>query len=245
MPDAAVSAVGLSKRYGEAEVFRGLSFAVEKGGSLVFLGPSGCGKTTVLNILQGLTSFDSGTLALSPSGAVRSLVMQAHGLFPWKTAWKNLELPLLLAGAPACARREKARQMFSDLGLAGLEERYPAQLSGGQRQRLALGRSLIMGPDLLFLDEPFSALDEISRGGLERLLVSLWKRLRLTMVLATHSVEEAVLLGESIVVLGGSPTRIRKIFANPGAGAPGADSSEESFQLLLQVRKALRESGSD
>jgi NitT/TauT family transport system ATP-binding protein len=240
VPGADIAAAGLSKAYGGQAVFEGLSFSVSGGKSLALLGPSGCGKTTILNILQGLAPPDSGTVEFTPRRAARSLVMQDHGLFPWKTAWKNLELPLLLAGAPAAERAEKVGAMLAGLGLSGLGGRWPQQLSGGQRQRLALGRSLIMSPELLFLDEPFSSLDALTREGLENLLISLWKSLRVTMVLSTHSVEEAVLLGDSILVLGGSPSEVVGAFDNPGAGGPGARDSEESSRLARRVRSALR-----
>jgi NitT/TauT family transport system ATP-binding protein len=230
----------LSKSYGLKKVLGDISFEVELGGSLVFLGPSGCGKTTILHILQGLITPDNGIIDFFPKSAVKSLVMQDHGLFPWKSAYKNLELPLQMGRVARPQRKEKVEFMLSKLGLSPFGKYYPSELSGGQKQRLALGRSLISEPKLLFLDEPFSSLDELSREDAEKLLIDIWKSLSVSMVISTHSVEEALLLGDRILVLGGSPTTVVGVFENPFAGIYDAKDKEGLFHLSQSVHSALR-----
>jgi NitT/TauT family transport system ATP-binding protein len=213
MPGAEIKVNSLNKSY-ESKVLADLSFSVSPGQSLVFLGPSGCGKTTILHILAGLIEPDSGDVTLTPERSTLSLVMQDLALFPWKNAFKNLELPLCLAGMKKSERTLKVCGMLDDLGLSGLDNRYLSQLSGGQRQRLALGRSLIARPDLLLLDEPFSSLDAITKVTQEDLLAELWKKLGFTLILSTHSLDEALYFGNEIIVLGGNPTQILDIFSN-------------------------------
>jgi NitT/TauT family transport system ATP-binding protein len=238
MPGAQIEARGLSKSF-QAPVLEDVSFQVRPGRSLALVGPSGCGKTTILHILAGLISGDSGQVELSPKEAGRSLVMQDHGLFPWKNAARNLELPLILAGLAPGERKGRVAAMLQSMGLAGLERRYPSQMSGGQRQRLALGRALIGRPDLLILDEPFSAIDAITRETLQELLASLWKDLGLTIVLATHSIDEAIFLGDQVLVLGGRPTRILSSLDNPVAGLDRDQNLPAIMELAARVRQAL------
>jgi NitT/TauT family transport system ATP-binding protein len=235
----AIRAEGLEKSYGKVPVFAGMSFELPLGGSLAILGHSGCGKTTLLRVLQGLTLADSGTLEFGPGMRGRSLVMQDHGLFPWKNAWDNLELPLRLSGVPKASRGSAVKAMLSGLGLAGLGRRYPSELSGGERQRLALGRSLIMRPGLLLLDEPFSSLDQITREGLQGFLAGLWRSLGLSMALSTHSAEEAVRLGGTVLVLGATPTKVVASVPNPAV--EGAGNPDDAPRVLRLLREALRD----
>ncbi|MDR2198286.1 MAG: ABC transporter ATP-binding protein [Deltaproteobacteria bacterium] len=239
--EALLTVGNLQKSYGDRAVIADLSFTVFRGDSLVLLGPSGCGKTTLLKILQGQIAFDSGRVEFFPQDAPRSLVAQDYGLFPWKTARGNLELPLLLAGVEAGERRKKCARVFSELGLAGLEGRHPGELSGGERQRLALGRSLIMEPSILFLDEPFSAADPVTREGLEDLLLSLRRKLNLTLVFCTHSLEEAALFGERILVLWGRPARLVRSVEFPAAGRREAGTSPEFLRRVFSLRKDLED----
>ncbi|MDR2142430.1 MAG: ABC transporter ATP-binding protein [Deltaproteobacteria bacterium] len=240
MPGTAVRIRGLGKKFGSDFVLKGLDLDLEPGQSLAIVGPSGCGKTTLLRILAGLCPADEGEARVGPGQAV-ALVSQSLGLLPWKTVWGNLDLPLALADWPAPARVARVQAVLGDLGLAELAGRYPGQLSGGQRQRLALGRALVAQPDLLLLDEPFSALDALTREALGFHLARLWERLGLTMILATHSVEEAVFLGRVIVVMGGQPTTVRGIFQNPGSQTPQTLTADFFLDLVRRVRLALRE----
>jgi NitT/TauT family transport system ATP-binding protein len=239
MSGAEARVSSLTKSFGSTKIIAGLNLAVSPGGSLSLLGASGCGKTTILRILAGLSSFDSGKVEVSPSGAVRSIVSQNLGLFPWKTVRDNVRLPLLLAGFPSPEIDQRTATTLADLGLTELASRYPRQLSGGQRQRLALGRALVARPDLLLLDEPFSALDALTRESLGVHLARLWRRLGWTMVIATHSVEEAVFLGESVAVLGGRPTEVKAIFKCPSPKTPDVYAESSFLEVVRLVRLAL------
>ncbi len=236
-----IDAQGLGRTFGGKEIFSGIDFSVPKGESLCLLGPSGCGKSTILHILAGLDRGYAGRLEITP-GTRSSYVLQDYGLFPWKTVAENIGLPLLLRREKPADIRRLVGKMLADLGLDGLERRFPAKLSGGQKQRVAIGRALITDPDLLLLDEPFSSLDAITREHLQNLLSELRSRRRFSMVLATHSIDEAVFLGRTILVLGGSPTRVHAAFTGSDCAPKEYRAHEDFFRLTQAVRAALRDS---
>jgi NitT/TauT family transport system ATP-binding protein len=238
-----VTARGLGRSYGEVEILRDISFEIPAGGSLAVVGSSGSGKTTLLNLIAGLTPPGAweGEFAVDPPGAGRSYLMQDCALFPWKTVLANLELPLALARVPAAERRARAEAALSELGLSGLAGRYPGEISGGERQRIALARALAARADLVVLDEPFSAVDAIARERLQDAVAGLLAGKGLTSVVATHSIEEAVRLGDEVLVLGGRPASITARFGNPGRCGPGFRSTEGFFRLALAVRRALED----
>lgn len=240
---AAVEVRGLGKSFSGKPVFEGLDFSLPAGTTLALVGPSGCGKTTLLHILAGLIGEYEGTAEINPPAARRSLVMQHFGLFPWKRAGENVELPLILNGVKRSERRARAGAALRELGLEGLERRYPAQMSGGQRQRLALGRALVAEPEILLLDEPFSSLDAITREKLQNLLLDIRRGRGATCVLATHSIEEAVFLGGRILVMGGRTARFTADLDNPGFGRPEYRFEPEYFELVSRVRRLLESSG--
>ena len=244
-----LSAEDLTRDYGSGPVLEPLSFTLAAGERLAVIGESGCGKSTLLGLLSGMEKpsrgrvrirFMEGTSGDSVERRPRSaFVWQNLGLFPWKRVLANLTLPLELAGVGKAGREARAFAMLDELGLNGLEKRWPASLSGGQRQRLALGRALIAEPDVLFLDEPFSALDALTRERLQDFLLGLLERRRCTTVLVTHDIGEAVFLGTRVLVRGGRPARAAAWLENPLSGKPDSRERAEFFHMSRRVHAAL------
>ena len=233
---------GLGKSFGETCVFSDLSFSLPEGASLAVIGPSGCGKSTLLSMIAGLTAPSRGEVRF-PQNCRMAFIMQDYGLFPWKRVRDNLALPLQLQGMGRAERHALARAMLEELGLEGLGARFPMQLSGGQRQRVAIGRALISRPDLLLMDEPFAALDAITREHLQNLLLDIWQRRRMSFILVTHNVAEAAFLGRSIMVMGKSPASRCLWLENPCFGSASCRNSDAYFSLIRQVHHALEGSG--
>jgi len=194
-----------------------VSFTVENGGFLSLLGPSGCGKSTLLRVVADLIAPSSGTMSVlgrTPREArlERSLgfVFQDAALLPWRTALENVQLPLEIGGRRSLPKGAPTpRELMKLVGLEGWEASFPHELSGGMRQRVSIARALLGGPRLLLMDEPFGALDEITRDRLNEELRRIWLETRTTILFVTHSVYEAVYLGESVLVLAANPGRVR------------------------------------
>jgi NitT/TauT family transport system ATP-binding protein len=208
----------LAKRYGALEVFRGVDFDVGEREIVAVVGPSGCGKTTLLRCIDGLLPVDEGEIWLdaqrieSPVAGV-AMVFQHFGLFPWKTVYDNVAYGLRMAGA---AREEIARRVpyfITLVGLTGFEQAYPYQMSGGMQQRCGLARALAIEPSVLLMDEPFAAVDAQTREILQFELLRIWEERPTSMVFVTHSIEEAVLMGDRVFVLKGRPSSISEIVA--------------------------------
>lgn len=238
MTETMLKVQGLGLSFGAQTIFQGLNFTLAPGETLALVGPSGCGKSSLLHILAGLKPEYQGRVELS-SLSSKSLVMQNYGLFPWKTLGDNVELPLILSNTKAPLRRKQVQAILAEMGLTGLETRYPNQLSGGQQQRVALGRALIAEPHLLLLDEPFSALDALTREKLQNLLLKLWAKRGLSYILATHDIEEAVFLGRTILVMGGQPAHFTFCLNNTSFGQREGRFSQEYFQLVKTIRRSL------
>ncbi|MDB5365414.1 MAG: transporter ATP-binding protein [Rhodospirillales bacterium] len=202
---------------GRTDVLGGLTFDIRDGDFVSIIGPSGCGKSTVFNIIAGLLEPDSGSLVYE-GALVEGLrgrvgyMMQKDLLLPWRTVLDNVVLGLELRGVPRKIAVEEAREHLSTYGLAGFEDSYPQALSGGMRQRVALIRTLIVNPDLLLLDEPFSALDYQTRLYLEGVLMEAVENFRKTVVLVTHDIDEAVALSKRVIVLSGRPAGVKAIY---------------------------------
>src|SRR5262245_41993742 len=185
---------------------------------LTVLGPSGCGKSTLLAIVGGLTPPDTGQVRIAgrpvtgPDPRQVAMVFQDPGLFPWRTALENVEFGLELQGVPAATRHAQARALLEPVGLRGFEHRYPRELSGGMRQRVAIARALALDAPILLMDEPFGALDEQTRLLMGEWLLGIWARTRKTVVFVTHSLQEAILLSQRVVVMTARPGRIKASF---------------------------------
>jgi NitT/TauT family transport system ATP-binding protein len=208
-PIVTVEGVGKTFRSGTTAL-AGIDLAVPPGAFLSILGPSGCGKSTLLRIMAGLASPSAGRVRWDESDRGRRIgfVFQEPTLMPWATVWDNVYLPLRLAGRARAAAAEPIAATLTALGLDGFERAYPRELSGGMRMRVSIARALVNAPRLLLLDEPFAALDELTRFRLNEDLLRLWQLHRWTVVFVTHSVFEAVFLSSRIVVMTPRPGRI-------------------------------------
>jgi len=204
--NVAVHAEGVTKSYEDLRVLRGVSLRIEGGETVALLGPSGCGKTTFLRILLGLESPEEGRID-APLGRAGYLPQGAL-LFPWKTALGNIELPLRIRGESKRARRSEIERWLPAFGLDGFAHAYPHQLSGGMQQRVALLRAVLTGDPVLVLDEPFGALDVVTRHRLQTWLAGLIGDLRRTMLFVTHDLEEAVALARRVVLLSERPATV-------------------------------------
>jgi ABC-type nitrate/sulfonate/bicarbonate transport system ATPase subunit len=201
---------GLGKRFGELEVLRDLSLEARSGEFLAILGPSGSGKSTAFSILTGGTKASSGEVLLDghadgmPTGTF-AYMPQSDALLPWRRVLDNATLGLEVRGMPRRAARERVRPLLPTFGLDGFEDAYPFQLSGGMRQRAALLRTVVQESEVLLLDEPFGALDALTRAEMQRWLASVWAHFRWTVLLVTHDVREAVFLADRVYVLSPRP----------------------------------------
>ncbi|MFT4267822.1 MAG: ABC transporter ATP-binding protein [Xenophilus sp.] len=221
---------------------------VEAGQFLTLVGPSGCGKSTLLDLLGGLTAPSAGDIwidgrPVAGPGLDRSIVFQQYALFPWRTALGNIEFGLEAKGVPKSERPDRARQYLALVGLQKFAEHYPHELSGGMKQRVAIARSLSYDPDILLMDEPFGALDEQTRESLQEELLNIWRGTGKTIVFITHSIDEAVYLGQRVAVMQAGPGRITDIVAGPAtARPPGQDvrAEPEFVALRHEVWKLLR-----
>ena len=221
---------------------------IAQGEFVSLIGPSGCGKTTLLRVIADLEPISAGEVrvnGLSPHEArlarAYGYVFQAPALFPWRTVLGNVMLPLQIQGRRKAEAEAVAREQLGRVGLTGFERKYPWQLSGGMQQRVSIARALGFEPKILMMDEPFGALDEITRDGLNEQLQQLWQRERRTVVFVTHSIAEAVYLSTRIVVMSPRPGRILKIIPStlPDARHLGLRDTPEFMALAHEVREGL------
>jgi NitT/TauT family transport system ATP-binding protein len=235
-PGLTIEALGLSFGFKNKPVIDSISFSVEREQFVTFLGPSGCGKTTLLNLIAGIYTPAAGTLSVE--SARISFVFQNDTLLPWRNALSNVLLPFELRGEPLTAAvRQRGLEILDQLGLFGSETAAPSELSGGMKKRVELARALVTEPDLLILDEPFSSLDIITREKLNILLRSLHKSTRSTVIMVTHSVEEACFLSDKIYVLSGLPAQI----INRRELGKNGDSPPDQYLLSAPERDAARD----
>jgi NitT/TauT family transport system ATP-binding protein len=211
----AVSLRGVTKIYDSGVVALGpLDLDVRKGEFVSLLGPSGCGKSTALRLIAGLNAPTSGTVGVShragevSAGHSIGFVFQEPTLMPWTSVYENVRLPLKLAHAPAAEANARVGDALTQVGLSEFADAYPRELSGGMKMRVSLARALVTDPGILLMDEPFAALDEITRFRLNNDLLSLWRKLRLTVIFVTHSVFESVYLSQRVIVMTSRPGRL-------------------------------------
>ena len=253
-PTIAVAAEKLSIRFGEGEhatlALSEVDLTIGQGDFVSLIGPSGCGKTTLLRAIADLVQPTSGLLrvnGLTPAAArlarAYGYVFQAPALLPWRTVARNIMLPLEIMGMPADRRRAEAAHYIDLVGLTAFARKFPWQLSGGMQQRVSIARALSFKPSLLLMDEPFGALDEITRDGLNVHLRDLWMRTGLTGVFVTHSIPEAVFLSTHIVVMSARPGRIVEVILSdlPRQRALEDRDTPAFLAVSRRVREALRE----
>ncbi len=206
---------GAGKHFGALEVFRGVALEVGEREVVAIIGPSGCGKTTLLRCIDGLIRLSAGEIRIEnqvvtgPREGV-AMVFQHFGLFPWKTVFENVAYGLKIAGASRAEIEEKAPRYVQMVGLGGFERYYPYQISGGMQQRCGLARALAIEPRVLLMDEPFGAVDAQTREILQFELLRIWELKPTTMVFVTHSIDEAVLMGDRVVVMKGRPSGVHE-----------------------------------
>ena len=203
----------LSADYGGKPALADINLTLDSGELLVVLGPSGCGKTTLLNLIAGFVPYQHGSITLEGRrvegpGADRGVVFQNEGLLPWRNVQDNVALGLQLAGVDKAQRRQAAAQMLKKVGLEGAEKRFIWQLSGGQRQRVGIARALAANPQVLLMDEPFGALDPVTREALQQEMIRIHRLLGRTIVLVTHDIEEAVFMATELILLSPGPGRV-------------------------------------
>jgi NitT/TauT family transport system ATP-binding protein len=249
----AVSVSGVSKvfnqgRTDEVTALSDVDLTVAGGEFVSLIGPSGCGKSTLLRLIADLIRPTAGTVAVAgqPAAVARrkqgyGIAFQQAGLFEWRTVLRNVELPLELRGIPRDDRRKRALEMLELVGLTEFTGHYPAQLSGGMQQRVAIARALAVSPPLLLMDEPFGALDEMTRERLQGELLAICAKTETSTVFVTHSISEAVFLSDRVVVMSPRPGRITAaIDIDLPARDDAVRQSAAYFDAITSVRKALR-----
>ena len=235
---------------GPVQALAGIDLQVERGEFVSFIGPSGCGKTTLLRVIADLERPTSGFISVngvSPEEARKSrcygYVFQSAALYPWRSIGRNVALPLEVMGVPKAERAERVREKLALVNLTGFERKFPWQLSGGMQQRASIARALSFDPDLLLMDEPFGALDEIVRDHLNEQLLQLWAKTGKTVMFVTHSIPEAVFLSTRIVVMSPRPGRIHDVIEStlPRERTLDIRETPEFLQIAARVRQGLRE----
>lgn len=204
------------KSFRDFLVFMNISFRVEKGEFVCLVGPSGCGKTTLLRLIAGLEKVDKGSIyvdgkRMNEPTIEKGLVFQEFTLFPWRTVRENIEFGLEYRNIPLANRRELSEKFVRLVGLSEWEEKYPYELSGGMKQRVAIARALANDPKILLMDEPFASVDAQTRNILQDELLRIWKETHKTILYVTHNIDEAVYLGDRVIVLTSPPTNVKLI----------------------------------
>jgi len=255
-PTPAVQVQGVSKVFNpgksnQVEALDNVDLAIDPGEFVTLIGPSGCGKSTLLRLIASLTDTTAGSIQVNGKGAEQArldqdygMAFQKAGLFDWRTVAKNIELPLELMGWKSADRKSRALEMLELVQLAGFGDHHPAELSGGMQQRVAIARALSFEPSLLLMDEPFGALDEMTREHVQDELLRIWQDTKTTVVFVTHSVPEAVYLSTRVVVMSPRPGQISSMIDVDLGGRTEFTRDDPNFHTAVtEVRKALRAVG--
>ena len=211
MSQSALQMQGIRMAYGDGpDILGDIDLELRSGEFVSLIGASGCGKTTLLNLVAGFFQPTGGTIALNGErvtgpGSDRSMVFQDDAVFPWYSVQRNVEYALRIQGIPRLERRRRAAELLSLIGLADRADAYPRELSGGMRKRVDLARALAAEPSVLLMDEPFAALDALTKMRLQMEFLSIWERVRMTVLFVTHDIEEALFMSDRVILMGGSP----------------------------------------
>ncbi|HEX4747011.1 MAG TPA: ABC transporter ATP-binding protein [Gaiellaceae bacterium] len=254
--ETVVSAKGVSKTFGKGGVtaLQDIDLEVGRGEFISLIGPSGCGKSTLLRVIGDLVEPTSGEILVNGKSAHRArldrdygIVFQAAVLYDWRTVVKNIALPLELLGWSRAQRSERVAEMLKLVELEGFEKHYPWQLSGGMQQRVSIARALSFSPALLLMDEPFGALDEMTRERLNAELLRIWAETGSTVIFVTHSISEAVYLSTRVVVMSARPGRITSVIPIDLRQPRTFETREDPrfFELVTEVREALHAGGAE
>jgi len=246
MQDAAATLTGISRTYhslagSSVPALRGVELTIREGEIVVLIGPTGCGKTTLLNILAGLDSPDSGEIALADDlrqGHNMPCVFQHYTLFPWRSLRRNVTFGLEMRGVSRKDRDRIAEALLERFSLSEFSHACPHELSGGMRQRAAIAQALAVEPRMLLMDEPFGAVDDSTRIALQEMLVEIWQEKRITILFVTHNIDEAVALADRVAVMSGRPGKIVREF-EVSLPRPRDRTSKQFTDLHLQLRQSL------
>ncbi|WP_420407109.1 ABC transporter ATP-binding protein [Hoeflea sp.] len=254
MPETVISAQNLDLTFqtndGPVHALKNINLDIAEGEFISLIGPSGCGKTTLLRVIADLETPTDGTVTVNGMTPEQARLKRAYGyvfqqaaLLPWRTIEDNIALPLEVMGVDQKTRADRIRSNLELVNLAGFEKKFPWQLSGGMQQRASIARALAVEPDMLLMDEPFGALDEIVRDHLNEQLLKLWAKTKKTVVFVTHSIPEAVFLSTRIVVMSPRPGRIHEVIdCDLGTDRPlDIRETPEFLKIAHQVRDGLRE----
>lgn len=238
-----ISVSNLNVNYGSEIALQNIDLDIERNKTCAIIGPSGCGKTTLLYTIAGILNPSTGKVLingeeLKESRKETGVILQSGGLLPWKTAWDNVSLGLKVRKLDKFTVNQKVTTILGELGILEHKNKYPDKLSGGQKQRVAIARALVLEPDLLLMDEASSSLDAINRELIQNLLLKLYKKNPVTMVMVTHSIEEAVFLGQTIVIM--NKAKIKHKINNPYFGDEDIRSKADYYNICHEVRELLR-----
>lgn len=239
-----ISLKNISKEFNGNSVLSGISFDLQKGNSIAVIGPSGCGKSTLLYIISGLLVPTSGSVLINDrevkeAGYKTSFILQDYGLLPWKTVFRNVSLGLRIKKFPDNEISARVEKVLKEMQIYPLKDRFPSNLSGGEKQRVAIARALATDPEILLMDEPFSSLDTLTREKLQNTVMEIQSGSSLSILLVTHSIEEAVFLGDKIIIMSKGPGSIFEIIENNRSRGKGFRDTEYYFDQCRKVRRII------